>query len=186
MACAPARKPLVEARFDPAGVRVIGVAPILDVRPDRFERVLATVHAREAALEALARKGYRVEPVAMPEAVRKVRAGSGEAPTPEWLAEAFADTADYVFLVMLEDFDPGGGRVGEARATVSAFLLDTRGRRVLWSDRATARASLGGLFAALTGPATGYEAAYEAVRAVVRTLPPTSAAKVTRRFRRAR
>jgi len=186
-ACAPAREPLLLSdQFDPSLVRKIALPPIVDVRPDRFEQVLATVRARHAALRVLSDKGYRVEEVELPERLRSMSPLEASNAPPELLASAFSGLDAYVLLLFLERLDREGEGPGETSVTISAMLLDPRAGRALWGDRSAEHSTLGGLLTVLSGGSAGYEAVYQAVRGVLRTLPsrPQTANVVRRRNRR--
>ncbi len=185
-ACAPMRDPLLlSEQFDPSLVRKIALPPIVDVRPDRFEQVLATVRARHAALRVLSDKGYRVEEVELPERLRSMSPLEVSAASPELLASAFAGLDTYVLLLFLERLDREGEGPGETSVTISAILLDLRAGRALWRDRSAEHSTLGGLLTVLSGGSAGYEAVYQAVRGVLRTLPskPQAAGSIRRHNR---
>ncbi len=170
--CAPAREPLFFSKqFDPAAVRTVALPPIVDVRADRFEHVLATVRARHAAERVLSTKGYTVEEIELPEQIRSMTPLEASRISAEPLARAFAGVDTHVLLIFLERLEQEGEGPGQTSVTISAVLLDPRNQRVLWRDRSAEHSTLGGLLTVLSGGSASYEAVYQAVRGVLRTLP---------------
>ena len=163
----------IEPGFDMRTVDLLTIAPVLDLRVDRSERLPLDDLVQKHAALLLGVRGYAAKPVTEREGLAALE-GSGRV---EVLAEAvkgyrIADASRWVMVFALVDYAAKLTFGSTGNAEMVAFVLDQSSGRLVWRHRALGQFGQGGLVGMMLKSQAGGIAVQSAAESLIDAVPP--------------